>query len=315
MSSIRVDQTSEKGQGVFALRTFQRSDLIISEKPLFTMKYSFGEDPCEFLAEKIRALDRDSQRQFFALSNTLKTEIKNPLLAIFTTNAIPMGADTLNAALYLTFSRFNHSCASNAAYCWNSAAKEERLYAMREIKAGEEITVSYIDEKMYCEARVQRRQAILQGFNFLCQCAACNVEDSSASDKRRIELGRSGMLTVQAFSFDPSRALSIVRNTLNLLAAEGHFGIMAQAVYYNASQVCVTHGDIARGVAFAMLAKQRRHECQGVDCDKLGVLERAIEEPTEHPMALITQRWLSRMSDRLAPDAEGFQEWLWERAS
>jgi hypothetical protein len=45
---------------------------------------------------------------------------------------------------------------------------------------------------------------------------------------------------------------------LDLLRDEGDLGMKMHSAYYDAFQICVTHGDLAHAVAFAELAAKMR---------------------------------------------------------
>jgi import receptor subunit TOM20 len=52
------------------------------------------------------------------------------------------------------------------------------LIAMRDIKAGDEITVSYVDSSVHddedtVQARYRRRKELARGWRFACQCDRC----------------------------------------------------------------------------------------------------------------------------------------------
>jgi SET domain-containing protein len=55
----------------------------------------------------------------------------------------PEAPDSVIGGLYSTICLVNHSCLPNAHNSWNSDAKWEAIHAIRYIKPGEEITISY----------------------------------------------------------------------------------------------------------------------------------------------------------------------------
>ena len=81
-------------------------------------------------------------------------------------------------ALYLLHSCINHSCVPSADVVFLSDDAEISLVANRDIAAGEEIEIAYIDEGLpYAE-----RQAILaRNYRFRCLCARCRRESAAAS--------------------------------------------------------------------------------------------------------------------------------------
>lgn len=68
-------------------------------------------------------------------------------------------------------SRINHSCAPNAQYDWWIKARVHEIMSVKDISAGEEITVSYLG---YDRPDYAVRQARLkESYGFYCNCWAC----------------------------------------------------------------------------------------------------------------------------------------------
>ncbi|XP_073152992.1 histone-lysine N-methyltransferase ATXR4 [Henckelia pumila] len=76
-------------------------------------------------------------------------------------------------AVYMLPSLYNHDCDPNVNIFWvdNVGAK---LKALREILAGEELRICYIDASMDFEAR---QTVLLEGFGFRCKCLRCMSKD------------------------------------------------------------------------------------------------------------------------------------------
>lgn len=92
------------------------------------------------------------------------------LISIFQTNCMEMGD---GAAVFLHASRFNHSCVPNACFTWNVAIGKETIHTMRDIEAGAEVTVSYVDS----EHDKRLRAWELRHYGFVCGCEACGDEE------------------------------------------------------------------------------------------------------------------------------------------
>ena len=103
---------------------------------------------------------------------------------VLTTNAFDIFFDDPKApaGLFLTMSRLNHSCVPNADHFYDDKSGCKSVVANRDIDAGAEITIAYID---HCKPRVQR-QVELRTWGFVGQCAACDVRhpDSRAHEQR-----------------------------------------------------------------------------------------------------------------------------------
>jgi hypothetical protein len=87
--------------------------------------------------------------------------------------------DTTGTGLFSLLCQANHSCDPNAEIVFTQGTNRGSLLALREIKAGEEICVSYIDEDV--DDQWQRRD-MLREYGFICTCERCVEQD--AQDER-----------------------------------------------------------------------------------------------------------------------------------
>merc|ERR550517_220448 len=85
--------------------------------------------------------------------------------AIYTTNFFHNG-------VCIKMSRFNHSCRPNATYFWNVDTNTRDLRTLRNVKEGEEMTVSYINTT---ETRDGRQSLLKDRYNFDCNCEGCDL--------------------------------------------------------------------------------------------------------------------------------------------
>nr|GEX21844.1 histone-lysine N-methyltransferase ATXR4 [Tanacetum cinerariifolium] len=76
-------------------------------------------------------------------------------------------------AVYMLPSFYNHDCDPNTHIIWLQNV-EARLKALREIEAGEELRICYIDASMDRDAR---RNLLSNGFGFECRCPRCMSND------------------------------------------------------------------------------------------------------------------------------------------
>eukprot|EP00931_Biecheleriopsis_adriatica_P054758 TRINITY_DN32263_c0_g1_i1.p1 TRINITY_DN32263_c0_g1~~TRINITY_DN32263_c0_g1_i1.p1 ORF type:complete len:541 (+),score=114.71 TRINITY_DN32263_c0_g1_i1:55-1677(+) len=102
------------------------------------------------------------------------TGFKSPE-GIFTTNSLPT-RDRDESAVYPRISRFNHSCANNAVYRWSEKLGAQIVMAVRDIKPGTEICVSYFNCRF--RKRAERHDRTLLSWGFRCQCEACEIPAS-----------------------------------------------------------------------------------------------------------------------------------------
>ncbi|XP_076936663.1 histone-lysine N-methyltransferase ATXR4-like, partial [Bidens hawaiensis] len=76
-------------------------------------------------------------------------------------------------AVYMLPSFYNHDCDPNTHIVWVENV-EARLKALREIEAGEELRICYIDASMDRDAR---QNILSNGFGFNCNCPRCMSND------------------------------------------------------------------------------------------------------------------------------------------
>ncbi|KAG5615791.1 hypothetical protein H5410_015615 [Solanum commersonii] len=76
-------------------------------------------------------------------------------------------------AIYILPSFYNHDCDPNAHILWIESVNA-KLKALRDIEAGEELRICYIDASMDRDAR---RAILSEGFGFDCKCARCMSND------------------------------------------------------------------------------------------------------------------------------------------
>jgi hypothetical protein len=103
------------------------------------------------------------------------------LWGIISSNSFANHEKKFQKRLYLNTSRFNHSCSPNVAY--EIVGWTIRLYAMRNIKAGDTLCISYTDA-IYHFPSAMRKIYLLGALNFDCACTAC---DSSIDPATRMK--------------------------------------------------------------------------------------------------------------------------------
>jgi hypothetical protein len=313
---FQIQNVSGKGIGVFATQSIAAGVMILSEKPI-VIASPFSRNPDAHIVEQLQARIRDEKAAFFGLANS-HPDI-TPVMGIVKRNALPLGSGAQIGGLFLQCSRFNHSCTSNAAYSWNDDIKEERIFSLFDIAEGEEITVTYLTDKMWSLPRDQRREAIWEEFRFRCECVRCTgALDSGrkASDGRRVRLGEineqvgNGMLMFNK----PSAALGLCREAIELIRAEGEGACRLEGIYYDAFQICICHGDVALAKAFIRLSIQTAKAWKGDDASGLLEMARLERDPKLHTNAFATKRWAAAITSPPGSLA-GDEEWLWRRAA
>ncbi|KAJ4479127.1 hypothetical protein J3R30DRAFT_3289650 [Lentinula aciculospora] len=94
----------------------------------------------------------------------------------------PIGTSRqIGSAVYTVSSYLAHSCEPNARPSFDAGTSELHLIATRDLKAGEEITVAYVDvtqheDESVVDCRRRRRMELARGWKFACPCERCEKE-------------------------------------------------------------------------------------------------------------------------------------------
>jgi hypothetical protein len=162
---FETQSVSGKGRGLVARFNIAKGKRILEEEPLFTTSNLLPISLMESnIATKLKSLSKTEQRQFLSLHNNFPG--KNPFSGVVKTSALPCGSDSVIGGIYPTICLINHSCLPNAHNSWNNDTQCETIHAIRYIKSGEEITISYEGGG----PSDSRRAHLKDAFGFDCRC-------------------------------------------------------------------------------------------------------------------------------------------------
>ncbi|KAI0268230.1 MAS20-domain-containing protein [Gloeopeniophorella convolvens] len=90
-------------------------------------------------------------------------------------------ARQVGSGLYIVSSYISHSCDPSALPTFPDGTSEMHLVAARDLKAGDELTVAYVDCSVHADedaaqARYRRRKELARGWRFACPCERCARE-------------------------------------------------------------------------------------------------------------------------------------------
>ncbi|KAF4631304.1 hypothetical protein G7Y89_g6836 [Cudoniella acicularis] len=187
-----IKSTPNKGLGVFALQDLPPGTTILVEAPLVSvpmpeMVPGHGFRIASMLTSLQTAfslLSPPDQSTYLSLHEYRfpSEETQDKLLTIFRSNAYNTGPNRIG--LFPECARINHDCTPNSGNYWSQKQGKRIIFASRLIKAGEEITVSYIP---LLKKTAIRRERLAQ-YGFVCSCEACTRQDGGEGDKHRARI-------------------------------------------------------------------------------------------------------------------------------
>ncbi|KAK3823226.1 MAG: hypothetical protein J3Q66DRAFT_397689 [Benniella sp.] len=161
--------TPDKGKGMFATKSIERGTLILSETPLLYI----GDSTPVMNRLAVSSLNSGERGLFHSLYNAFSKESADKDGGIIQTNAIPLKPGAQEYAVYRNISRINHSCVPNASHTWDPKSKKGSIYAIKDIPAGKEILLNYIELR----TMLADRERVLQHlFQFTCHCELCTAQ-------------------------------------------------------------------------------------------------------------------------------------------
>lgn len=154
-----------------------------------------------FLSDDVETIKKCfSSHEFFVNSIAFTELYVRKAVSTFVMNALAISMSSEQSGIPCVFaglglyplqSKMNHSCENNSETCGDQQSCEIKIFAVRAISKGDEITTSYIDKGRYLQPRdmsVKKRRFKLRQFLFDCKCHLCAEEreglllDTSSSD-------------------------------------------------------------------------------------------------------------------------------------
>jgi hypothetical protein len=186
----QIHSSPTAGKGLFATRKLQTGGLIFSERPLIVSMSRFTDKTAADLEQCLQVLWMRLPDEQGVVLATLhhSPNPPHPLQDIVSLNGWgfdPHPGAEYHTGIFPTYARCNHSCAPNAMARFNQATFAIEVRAVRAVKPGEELFVSYVN---VLEDRATRNRTLKEKYGFECQCRVCGEPDATKcaeSDVRR----------------------------------------------------------------------------------------------------------------------------------
>ncbi|KAI8630429.1 SET domain-containing protein [Xylariaceae sp. FL1651] len=182
-----------KGKGLVAIRSIRHGERIMAAKPaLLVHRDAFSELELEEIYDlmevAVDSLPRARKEEYLAQAATMGGQ---RVADILFTNSFQISVGDHDGFHYGNFpevSLLNHDCRPNLAF-YIDQNLTHHTHAVRDIKAGEELTISYIDPM---QVRSERQERVRNSMGFLCSCSHCSLpkNEVDASDTRLLTIAR-----------------------------------------------------------------------------------------------------------------------------
>lgn len=285
---FHVSAIPGKGLGLLASRHLHRGDPIMSQTPVLLVHRAFLESPApsdhhfsqRLLDSAVDALP-DPTRSLF-LSQLGHFGGRHRVTDILATNSFQtdIGGDEGGGHHYANYpevSRFNHDCRPNVAFRVDRGLVHWTA-AVRDVVAGEELGITYLDS---FEPRAARRERALHAWGFECGCEQCRLtgEEGRESDARLKEIRR-----IEGLLGDWQTAgvtKEIVAKYVELFREE-RLEFSVAGAYTLAALNCNMLGEEVMAVEYARLAVEAGRVENGPEAGDVREMEALRRDPRGH---------------------------------
>ncbi|CAN8099286.1 unnamed protein product [Discula destructiva] len=273
-----------KGIGLVANRTIKRGESIMLWQPTFVIHRKLTDDlsPEDLQYTLDAALLKLPAPRRRAFLQQLGQFGGHRVSDILLTNAFQMdfggeGEEGHHLGNFPDVSRFNHDCRPNVAFRIDEHAAHY-THAVRDIAAGEELTLSYMNP---FETHAVRQRHILSSWGFMCSCPHCSQsEDEIAkSDARLYEIDE--LVAALEHFTDSSVSVQTIERLLELyelerLDAKIHGAQVIAALNYN------LFGDAQKAKKYAQMAIHSGNVEFGPEAGDVKAMQELAKDPERH---------------------------------
>ncbi|KAG6089727.1 hypothetical protein E4U30_008316 [Claviceps sp. LM220 group G6] len=308
-----------KGKGLVATREIPKGTRILSEQPLITLPIKVpAEKVPDLLSRQWESLNIDQRTAYLSLHNNVANVSKNDrpqLVSIFYTNCREYGRED-RLAIFMEASRINHDCESNTEGEWNPNIKRHTVHAIKDIHAGEEITLCYAGAG-YHDTRASEKKSFQRDHKFVCSCHTCNLpaEQREERDRKLLQISTLRWIyTDTAYKCPPIRSLRYLDAQARIYSELNREDLGFALTFELAADLVISHGDLARGRIFAQKAESIYKTVLGSDSPMTIKFADMARDPSRHDRYGLSMCWRMAVDDiphGLEP--HDFEEWLWIR--
>jgi hypothetical protein len=288
-----------EGKGLVATTRITKGTRLLSEVPIFRVPRDNSniKDVERIVENEIKHLNDDQPRSFFDLTNVYG-DAHSLSLGIARTNVLPLGSNARAGGLFLEASRINHSCKHNAQNTWNENIGRLTIHALRDIEAGQEITISYLNTT---PEHSERQRILKDTFKFQCKCELCSLPPGQRKHSdvqlRKLECIDNVIGGLFWDSVEPEMGLQLLHTMFELFKMEGIWDARIARAYCDAYDIATQNKDYPRARIFAQRAYNARRIIEGDD------------SPITAKMKQAASRISAKTPEGMEEDE--FENWLW----
>jgi hypothetical protein len=292
-----------RGFGLIANRTLYRGDLIFA----YTPAYIAAEDVYVNLPkskrhsmqrEAIDALPPYTRDMVWGLHAHFDIERTD---SIINTNSfeVEFGEGKTHYAVFPETARINHDCRPNAHYHFDPKTLTSYVHAIRTIRPGEELSVSYTDLSVTHE---ERRAYIKNSWGFDCTCSHCTRRDVfiNESDKRLLKIDELEA-HLNDWTFSSSATPEMAETLVALYTLERLDSPISEAYTHAALQYNAV-GKESQAVKYAALACEYGMLHNGADADDVLEMQDMMADPKGHWSWRLRHKVLEQHGDMRATE-------------
>jgi hypothetical protein len=307
-----------KGLGLVANETIPKGTRILEERPTITTPEGQRSDEWlkTHISEQVDSLDEHQRQSFLSMHNLYPyKDTREQYIGIFRTNGLPIEENGVGGGIFLEACRINHDCHNNAQKHWNERIGQHTVHALKEIPKGKEITIYYLGRD---SSREVRRQKLQDKFGFLCSCRLCSLESAESQKDDRI-MARidqlDDLIGKECMSMNFSlQTLRYVDEQVRLYNEQRPGSSGTARAYFDAAQITLVNGDLARGSVFVERAVEGWRVAYGSDSKEVIDHTPFMRDPTKLPVNRTSTRWKTSLEEALPQlDSADFEDWLWRR--
>ena len=267
-NSYKFVRIQGKGIGIVAKRDIEIGELILQEQWILSWR---NNDSLKSQLNKLSCHEWDALLSLF----NAYIEYDDRLQGIVTTNAFYCESDDC-LCLFLTSSRFNHSCIPNIQQMFRN--QELRIYAACAIKKDEELCLSYLP---LWDSPGTMKENLKKRYRFDCTCELCSMKDQTRKKKilsYRLRYGKIVSTVSQKYNRKEKLQLHCIMQIFETLKkAELWFPHLILAHSIDGFEIALANKELPKARKFLKLAYHANSIVFGKQCSSNHAYEESFD--------------------------------------